>query len=53
MMTDGTSFSLNMTLADGQTVSAHGTNTFPTGYGEVCETIRALYRDFIPEEGYR
>ena len=50
MITDGSGFSLHMTLTDGSTITAHGTNAFPLGYGSVSETIHTLYRDLIPEE---
>lgn len=50
MITDGTGFYLHMTLSDGRTISAHGTNAFPAGYGSVSETIHALYQDLLPGE---
>lgn len=36
---DGTTFSFEATFADGSTVSASGTNSFPDGYGEFKQSI--------------
>ncbi len=41
---DGSSFTLNLTLADGRTISARGSNRFPEHYSEVYAVIRALYQ---------
>ena len=53
MISDGTGFSLHMTLADGSTISARGTNAFPAEYGSVSRTIHTLYLDHLPEEDYQ
>ena len=46
---DGSSFTLEITLADGGTVSAHGSNRFPAYYSEVSSVIRALYTELIEQ----
>ena len=38
---DGSSFSLEIALADGKTIYAHGTNAYPKNYGEFENCIRA------------
>jgi len=58
---DGNQFSLSVTLTDGKTISAHGNNRFPDGFGdakqEICELFEGLigkYANQEPEtsEGY-
>lgn len=44
---DGSSFTLNMELADGGTISAHGNNAFPENYSDVHSFVRALYQDLL------
>ncbi len=46
---DGTGFTLNLTLADGSTVSAHGNNAFPEHYSEVFSAIRELYNKLMAQ----
>ena len=46
---DGTGFALNVTLADGSTISARGSNAFPGNYSEVCSGIEALYVQLMEE----
>lgn len=44
---DGNNFSLSVTLADGKTISAHGSNSFPEGYGDAKQEICELFEDLI------
>ncbi len=44
---DGSSFTLNIELADGSTISAHGNNTFPENYSDVHSSVWSLYQDLI------
>jgi len=44
---DGYNFSLSVTLADGKTISAHGSNRFPDGYGDAKREICELFEDLI------
>lgn len=44
---DGSSFTLNMELADGSTISAHGNNAFPENYSDVHSSVRSLYQNLI------
>ena len=37
---DGTMFTFEATLADGSAIRASGSNSFPNGYGTLCETLR-------------
>lgn len=46
-VTDGSTFTLNITRADGSTVSAHGNNRFPERYSEFAPAIRALYDELM------
>ena len=39
---DGSNFALEITLVDGSTISAHGSNRFPAYYSEVSSSIRTL-----------
>ena len=39
---DGSNFVLEITLVDGSTISAHGSNRFPAYYSEVSSSIRTL-----------
>lgn len=47
MMLDGTGFFLSMTLADGSTVSAQGSNAFPAGYSDAASEIRNIFGKLI------
>jgi len=53
---DGTRFSLSVTLADGKTISAHGSNSFPDGYGdakqEICELFEEIIDKYANQESY-
>ncbi len=40
---DGDGFSLSITFRDGQSLSAHGSNSTPKGYNEFREKIEALF----------
>ncbi len=51
MVRDGEGFSLSLTLADGRTVYAHGSNCFPKNYTEVFSEIRPLYNDLMEKYG--
>ena len=44
---DGSTFTLNITLADGSTISAHGSNRFPDNYSLLHSELEALYRELI------
>ena len=46
---DGSSFPLEITLADGSTISAHGSNRFPAYYSEVASAIRTLYTELMEQ----
>lgn len=48
---DGSTFSLYMTTADGQSISAHGSNAFPNGYGAAKAEIDALFEGLIWKYG--
>lgn len=48
---DGSSFSLSITLADGTTVSARGSNKFPDGYGDAEREICTLFEELIDRYG--
>lgn len=48
---DGSSFTLSLTLSDGTAVSAHGNNAFPENYADVYAAIRALYDEVMEEHG--
>ena len=50
-VSDGSSFTLAITLADGGTISAHGNNAFPDNYAEVYAAVRALYNDLMEQYG--
>jgi len=44
---DGSNFALDITLADGSTISARGSNRFPAYYSEVSSEIRTLYGELM------
>ena len=44
---DGSNFALEITLVDGSTISAHGSNRFPAYYSEVSSSIRTLYGELM------
>ena len=46
-VSDGSTFTLNITLADGGSVSAHGSNAFPDHYTEVSSEIRNIYDELM------
>lgn len=48
---DGNTFSLSITLADGNTISAHGSNRFPDGYSDAKQEICELFEDLIDQYG--
>ena len=48
-VSDGSAFTLNMTLADGVAVSAHGSNVFPDYYAEVSSQIREIYDELMEQ----
>jgi len=50
-VSDGSTFTLSFTLADGTAVSAHGNNAFPENYADVYPAIRALYDELMEEHG--
>ena len=50
---DGNNFSLSVTLADGETISAHGSNSFPDGYSDAKQEICELFEDLIDKYAYQ
>lgn len=44
---DGSSFTLNITLTDGSTISAHGSNRFPDNYSLLYAEVNALYVELM------
>ena len=50
---DGNNFSLSVTLADGETISAHGSNRFPDGYSDAKQEICELFEDLIDKYAYQ
>ena len=44
---DGSSFTMSITLADGSTISARGNNCFPDYYSESVKEIRAVFEEFV------
>ena len=44
---DGSSFTLEMTLSDGRTVTARGNNCFPDRYSEVYSELHPLYESLM------
>ena len=44
---DGSSFSLNIALADGSAVSARGSNRFPDNYSELYSAVWEIYNESI------
>ena len=50
---DGNHFSLSITLADGKTISAHGSNRFPDGYSDAKQEICELFEDLIDKYANR
>ena len=46
-VSDGSTFTLSLILADGTTVSAHGSNAFPENYAEVAAEIKTLYTEVM------
>jgi len=44
---DGNNFSLSVTLADGRSISARGSNRFPEGYSDAKQEICELFEDLI------
>lgn len=50
---DGNNFSLSVTLADGKTISAHGSNSFPDGYGDAKQEICELFENLIDKYANR
>ncbi len=49
MVLDGSGFSLDIVYADGTEVHAHGSNSFPKGYGEAAERIDAMFYSYMEE----
>ena len=49
MVMDGSGFSLDIVYADGTEVYAHGSNSFPKGYGEAAERIDAMFYSYMEE----
>lgn len=51
LVMDGSSFRLDITLADGSTISARGDNNFPDGYSEFSAAVLNLYDRLMEEHG--
>lgn len=47
MVLDGEGFSLSITLADGRTVSAHGSNAFPDNHSQAAEAFRTIFEPYL------
>ena len=48
---DGSSFTLEITLADGSTISAHGNNSFPEYYPEFSAAVEQLHSELMEQYG--
>ena len=48
---DGSTFTMNITLGDGSTVSAHGSNRFPDNYSELYSAVREMYKELMELHG--
>lgn len=48
---DGSTFTLSITLADGSSVSAHGSNRFPDNYNELYSAVREMYNELMEQYG--
>ncbi len=46
---DGDGFSLNITLEDGNTVSAHGSNAYPKGYSQAIKSIDETFEPLVTQ----
>ena len=51
LVSDGSSFTLRMTLEDGTTVFARGNNSFPEHYSVISSAVRDLYLELMEEYG--
>ncbi len=51
LVQDGSGFSLEITLADGSTISARGNNSFPKHYSKIEDIVWPLYQDWIEHYG--
>ncbi|MGN0388463.1 MAG: hypothetical protein ACI4ER_06575 [Suilimivivens sp.] len=51
MVLDGDGFGLSVTYADGSSISAGGSNSFPKGYGEAAGEITSLFDGLVKEYG--
>ena len=50
-VSDGSSFTLAVTLADGSTLSARGSNAFPDNYSDFYSEILTLYTQLMEQYG--
>ena len=48
---DGSTFTLNITLTDGSTVYAHGSNRFPDNYSELYSAVQEMYKKLMEQYG--
>lgn len=48
---DGSTFTLSITLADGSSISAHGSNRFPDNYNELYSAVREMYNELMEQYG--
>jgi len=46
---DGGGFDLNITLATGETISAHGSNAYPEGYSEANKVLNEIIAEALEE----
>ncbi len=51
MVLDGSGFSLEIDFADGSSIDAHGSNSFPEGFGEAKRVIDELFRTYLENNG--
>ena len=46
---DGGGFDLNITLATGEKISAHGSNAYPDGYSEANKVLKEIIAEALEE----
>ena len=51
MVLDGSGFSLEVDFADGSSIDAHGSNSFPDGFNEAKQAIDELFRTYLEKNG--
>lgn len=51
MVLDGSGFSLEVDFADGTSIAARGSNSFPDGFGEAQSAIDELFHSYLEKNG--